>query len=93
MGFVVEKLEDRRHAPVGDLSACEQVLSKFHGYGFRHGDVNRYNFLVDKDGVTLIDFECFEESSTEEARSEGIQSLRAEFFDQSGRGAGFVCSG
>ncbi|OAK98908.1 alpha-galactosidase A [Phaeosphaeriaceae sp. SRC1lsM3a] len=93
MGFILEKLEDRRNASIEDLSDCEQGLGKFHSFGFLHGHVNRYNFLVGKDRVTPIDFECFEESSTEKERREEIQSLRAELVDQSGRGAGFVFSG
>ncbi|KAH7128831.1 alpha-galactosidase A [Dendryphion nanum] len=92
MGFILEKLEDRRNASVGDLSKCELVLRKFHSFGFLHGDVNRYNFLIGKDGVKLIDFERFEEGSTENSRTREMQSLRAEFVDQSGRGAGFVSS-
>lgn len=90
MGFMLEKLEDRIDASIGDLKECEQVVRRFHSFGFLHGDVNRYNFLVGEGKVTLIDFECFEESSTEETRSEEIQSLRVEFVGQSGRGAGFV---
>ncbi len=92
MGFILENLEGRRNASVGDLSERELVLRKFHSFGFLHGDVNRYNFLIGKDGVTLIDFERFEEDSTEDVRTKEMQSLRAEFIDQSGRGAGFVFS-
>ncbi|KAH7377710.1 alpha-galactosidase A [Pyrenochaeta sp. MPI-SDFR-AT-0127] len=92
MGFIIEKLEDRRNASVGDLSKCELVLSKFHSFGFLHGDVNRYNFLISEDNVKVIDFERFEENSTEDARTREMQSLRAELVDQSGRGAGFVFS-
>lgn len=42
--------------------------------------------------MTLIDFERFEEDSTEDARKKEMQSLHVEFVDQSGRGAGFVFS-
>ncbi|KAF2789273.1 alpha-galactosidase A [Melanomma pulvis-pyrius CBS 109.77] len=93
MGFMLEKLEDRRDASIGDLDECERALGKFHGLGMLHGDVNRYNFLVGTDGVKLIDFERFEEDAAEEGRAREMQSLRAEFVDQSGRGAGFVFSG
>lgn len=93
IGFLIEKLEGKRNASIGDLSECEQVLKKFHKFGFLHGDVNRYNFLVGRNGATLIDFESFEEVSTKEARSKEMHSLRAEFVEDSGRGAGFIFSG
>jgi RIO-like serine/threonine protein kinase len=92
MGFMVEKLENRRCASIEDLSACEQVLEEFHRLGFLHGDVNRYNFLVGEPGVKIIDFERFQEGATEDARRREIQSLRDELVDESGRGAGFVFS-
>lgn len=82
MGFILEKLEDRRNASVGDLNECELVLRKFHSFSIMHGDVNRYNFLIGKDGVKLIDFERFEEDATEDERRREMQSLRAEFVDQ-----------
>ena len=64
MGLLVEKMEGRR-AGIEDYKACEEVVRKLHKTGLIHGDLNRYNFLVDeltgmeerKVRVTLIDFE------------------------------------
>ena len=83
---------DRKSASIGDLSDCEPALRKFHSLGLLHGDVNRYNFLVGKDGVKLIDFERFEGNVTDERKRKEMQGLRAEFVDRSGRGAGLVFS-
>jgi hypothetical protein len=52
--------------------------------------VNRYNFLAGKGGVRLVSVESFEEIAAEGARIREIQSLRAEFVGQCGRGARFV---
>ena len=48
---------------VQDCSACEEVLRRLHESGFVHGDLNRYNFLVNEEireeevEATLISFE------------------------------------
>ncbi|KAJ4325700.1 hypothetical protein N0V94_000459 [Neodidymelliopsis sp. IMI 364377] len=89
IGFLLEKLEGRRNAVVRDLHDCEMALGRFHNLGLLHGDVNRHNFLVNNDGVKLIDFEHFQENATEVLRISEMQSLRAELDDRSGRGAGF----
>ncbi|KAJ5105523.1 hypothetical protein NUU61_002870 [Penicillium alfredii] len=51
MGFLMEEVEGR-FASIDDLAACERALGRFHG------DVNRYNFLVDRASgeVRLLDF-------------------------------------
>lgn len=93
IGFILEKLEDKRYASLADLGKCESALETLHDFGMLHGDVNRYNFLVGEDGVKIIDFARLEEDTTEGARMREMQSLRQESVDQSGRGAGFVFSG
>ncbi|KAJ8113761.1 hypothetical protein OPT61_g4185 [Boeremia exigua] len=90
MGLLLEKLDDRRSAGISDLHDCEVALGRLHNLGILHGDVNKHNFLVGDDGVTLIDFERFQENSTELSRASEMRSLRAELEDRSGRGAGFV---
>lgn len=89
MGFIIEKLEHRQHASLDHLKACEMALGEFHKFGL-HGDVNRHNFLVGQDGeVTLLDFERFEEGATADSKAKEMQTLGAEFMDESGRGGGF----
>lgn len=92
MGFLLEKV-DGRSASIQDLEACQAVLQKFHGLGLVHGDVNRYNFLITKDGVKLIDFERIVERVGADAQAKELSGLEAELTDESGRGAGFVFSG
>ena len=90
IGFILEKLDDQKAASLDNLKDCEVALARFHKSGLLHGDVNRHNFLVGKDGkVTLIDFEHFQEDADADLREKEMQSLHAELTDNSGRGGGF----
>lgn len=90
MGFILEKLDDQEPASLENLKECEMALARFHKIGL-HGDVNRHNFLVGKDGkVTLVDFEHFQEDATADLKEKEMRSLQAELKDDSGRGAGFM---
>lgn len=58
-----------------------------HG-GLIHGDLNRYNFVVEEntgDRVWLIDFEHAEDYNQEAGEAE-IRSLSAELAETTGRG-------
>ena len=85
IGFMMEKIEGR-HASIEDLGTCEAVLRKFHVRKILHGDANRYNFLIEKDGVKLIDFENSREDPTEESMSLEMASLHAQLVEETGRG-------
>ncbi|KAB5559954.1 alpha-galactosidase A [Coniochaeta sp. 2T2.1] len=92
MGFLLEKVEGREPACVDDLAGCEALLSRLHRrVGLVHGDVNRYNFLVDRGsgsvgGMRLVDFEYAEEFEEGLARAE-LLSLPAELAEETGRGS------
>jgi predicted Ser/Thr protein kinase len=92
IGFLLEKLESGNASPE-ELKECQLALRKFHDLGYLHGDVNRYNFLILKDEVKLIDFEKFQENATTKVQAKEMESLKAELRDGSGRGAGFVFNG
>ncbi|KAK1973855.1 alpha-galactosidase A [Colletotrichum cereale] len=92
MGFLLEKLEGRS-ASIQDLSRCETALGKLHNLRLIHGDVNRHNFLVTKEGVKLLDFECLRENGSPESLETELKSLRAELVDELGRGGGFIFHG
>ncbi|KAI0452350.1 hypothetical protein F5B21DRAFT_516118 [Xylaria acuta] len=47
MGFLLQKV-DGEPACVNDLANCEALLLRLHRLGMIHGDVNLYNFLVDR---------------------------------------------
>ena len=74
--FLLEFIPRARFAGPGDLKACQKALGKLHGLGILHGDVNRYNFLVQGEGeekrVTMIDFDGV-------GRVNDLDALRAEF--------------
>ncbi|KAB5547159.1 alpha-galactosidase A [Coniochaeta sp. 2T2.1] len=95
MGFLLEKVEGGEPACVDDLAGCEALLRRLHRkVGLVHGDVNRYNFLLDRGsggggGMRLVDFEYAEEFEEGLARAE-LLSLPAELAEDTGRGSTVV---
>lgn len=92
IGFALEKLAGRRHAGPGDLATCQAALRRLHAHGILHGDVSRYNFLIDLvDGtVVMIDFEKTTTGAAKEALDAEEASLEAELAEETGRGGGYV---
>lgn len=89
MGFVLEKVEGRP-ATIKDFSQCRSVLQRFHDHGLLHGDINKYNFIIQNDRVRLIDFERSQICPDGE-RSMQIEmmSLYDQLMEETGRGGGF----
>lgn len=89
IGFVLEEVEGRP-ATIGDLSRCKSVLQHLHDHGLLHGDINKYNFIVQNDTARLIDFERsqFYPADTGPMRNE-LTSLRDQLMEETGRGGGF----
>ncbi|KAI0515410.1 alpha-galactosidase A [Xylaria bambusicola] len=92
IGFLMEKLEGRCAGP-GDLAPCAALLKRLHGLGdlgLVHGDVNRYNFVVNEGyggvAVRMVDFEHAQDYDEELAREE-LESLPAELAEETGRGS------
>ncbi|RMZ88328.1 hypothetical protein DV736_g4437, partial [Chaetothyriales sp. CBS 134916] len=89
IGLLLEKIEGR-FASVKDLQECERTLRILHAEPLRliHGDVNRFNFIVDANNtrVRLVDFEHAESYDEEKARRE-LESLPDELTEESGRGS------
>lgn len=89
MGLVLEEVEGRP-ANIGDLSRCGSALQRLHDRGLLHGDVNKYNFIVQDETVRLVDFE---KSQTCPGDAESMQDERTSLYDQlteqTGRGGGF----
>ncbi|KAK6078714.1 hypothetical protein SCUP234_06052 [Seiridium cupressi] len=69
IGFVVEYIDGARTADIGDLAACRGALTKLHSLGIKHGDINKYNFLVREGKAVLVDSEtaqrCIEKGELE----------------------------
>ena len=89
MGLVLEKVEGRP-ATIEDLSHCRSVLQHLHDHGLLHGDINRYNFIVQNGTVRLIDFERSQTcpGDTESMQNE-MTSLCSQLMEETGRGGGF----
>ncbi|KAF2964766.1 hypothetical protein GQX73_g8802 [Xylaria multiplex] len=91
MGFLMEKLEGR-FACLDDLTQCAALLKRLHGLGdlgLVHGDVNRYNFIVEecyRGCVRLVDFEHAQDYDEKLAQAE-LESLPAELAEETGRGS------
>ena len=90
IGFLLEHISLARFAGLDDLEACQKALGKLHGLGILHGDVNRYNFLVQGEGeeksVTMIDFEAAQRVNDLDALQAEYKSLSEKLADESGLG-------
>ena len=86
IGLLLENI-DGTFASSENLMDCERTLRSLHGIGLIHGDVNRYNFLVDTSSskVKMVDFEYAEGFEQTTARLE-LESLSSELSEQTGRG-------
>ncbi|PSS10957.1 hypothetical protein M430DRAFT_37085 [Amorphotheca resinae ATCC 22711] len=86
IGFLLEKVEGE-FASIDDMPNCKKVLHRLHGMGLIHGDVNRYNFIVDRsnNNVRMIDFEHAEDLDKTKAHRE-LESLASELAEETGRG-------
>ena len=88
--MLLEKLEGGI-ASIHDLPVCEDGARRLHRLGLIHGNVNRYNFMLDRSRKhgQLIDFEYTEPYDESKAFAE-LQSLRTELAQTTGRGGSVV---
>jgi hypothetical protein len=86
MGLLLEKVDGRFASPA-DLPQCEEAVRRLHGMGLIHGDVNRYNFLIEAGTgtVRMVDFEHVQDFSEEDADEE-LHALPFELAEDTGRG-------
>lgn len=87
-GFLAERVQGARHAQIQDIELCRELLSRLHRLGIRHGDTNRFNFLVGESKVTLIDFATACKCDDEAILMQEMYGLIKCFEDTSGRGGG-----
>ena len=87
IGLLLEKVEGD-FASIGDLPKCEKILRKLHSLGVIHGDINRYNFMINRTtgGARMVDFEHAKIFTEEKAKLE-LESLESELVEETGRGA------
>jgi predicted Ser/Thr protein kinase len=88
IGLLMERIPDARHAGTQDLEACREVLSRLHNLGVRHGDTNRFNFLVCDSKATLIDFDTAQKRDDRNLLLQEFENLTGCLKDPSGRGGG-----
>lgn len=86
IGFLIDFVEGSRTAGQEDLAVCQRILSKLHGLGLRHGDINKHNFLVGNESVLMIDFETTKECDAKEELEEEYSKLGESLEDPSYRG-------
>lgn len=91
IGFLTEHIQGASTATVRDLEVCKQALGQLHALGIKHGDVNKYNFLVRDGRATIIDFETAEKCSDEDELRAELMSLEASF-EASSIEVGFLSS-
>lgn len=88
IGLLMERITDARHAGTQDLEACGEVLSRLHNLGVRHGDTNRFNFLVRDSKATLIDFDTAQKCDDRNLLLQELNQLTVCLKDPSKRGGG-----
>ncbi|KAL4891610.1 alpha-galactosidase A precursor [Aspergillus ambiguus] len=88
IGFLMEHITNARHAGPQDVTGCKEVLSRLHGIGIRHGDTNRFNFLIRDSKATLIDFDTARKCDDRDVLQQELDGLTASLEDPSGRGGG-----
>ncbi|KAG2412505.1 alpha-galactosidase A precursor [Aspergillus terreus] len=88
IGFLIEYIPNARHASAQDIAACREGLSRLHALGIRHGDINRFNFLVQDSKATLIDFDTARKCDDRKVLLQELEGLPASLEDLSYRGGG-----
>ncbi|KAJ5155708.1 alpha-galactosidase A precursor [Penicillium capsulatum] len=88
IGLLMERIPNARHASTQDFEICGEVLSRLHDLGVRHGDTNRFNFLVRDSKATLIDFDTAQKCDDRNLLLQEFENLTVCLKDQSRRGGG-----
>ncbi|CAI7605418.1 unnamed protein product [Penicillium glandicola] len=88
IGFLMERISNARHAGPLDLDICQQTLTKLHGLGIKHGDVNRFNFLIRASKAILIDFDTARKCDDSRLLTEELCNLQEALESSSNKGGG-----
>ena len=89
-GFLMDRIENARHATPDDLHMCQEALSRLHGLNILHGDLNKHNFLIKDNQAILIDFEYAERTTDQSALQEEMNRLPEVLADMSGNGGEYT---
>ncbi|KAL4985107.1 alpha-galactosidase A precursor [Aspergillus falconensis] len=88
IGFLMEYITNARHAGAQDIETCREVLCRLHDLGVRHGDTNRFNFLIRDSKATLIDFDTAQKCDDQDMLQQELENLTTCLEDLSGKGGG-----
>ncbi|KAJ5958441.1 uncharacterized protein N7479_005591 [Penicillium vulpinum] len=92
IGFVIERITNARHAGPQDLDICQQSLTRLHALGIKHGDVNRFNFLIRGSNAILMDFEKACKCDDSDSLAEELRDLQDTLESSSTKGGrGYLC--
>ncbi|KAE8396860.1 hypothetical protein BDV37DRAFT_90820 [Aspergillus pseudonomiae] len=99
IGFVYEGTEARivgilmesitgKTPEIQNLRDCTEAVRRLHAEGIVHGDLNKYNFLITKDGAKVFDFEnsIVQETVDPETAESEMETLAIKLKDESGIG-------
>ncbi|KAG6114073.1 hypothetical protein E4U31_006534 [Claviceps sp. LM219 group G6] len=91
IGFITEWVGGARSAEPRDLEDCKKALGRLHQLGIKHGDINKYNFLV-REGheVVLIDFEVSKLDCSHDELEEEMNALKDRLESMHPAGGTFV---
>lgn len=73
---------------IQNLKDCSKAARLLHKFGFIHGDINRYNFIMTEHSAKLLDFESATPAGEmkPEAAEEELKGLVPSLEDESGIG-------
>ncbi|KAF1993738.1 hypothetical protein P154DRAFT_502962 [Amniculicola lignicola CBS 123094] len=100
LGYVYEETEDRvigfliealngRHPNVEDLEICRHAMLELHSRGVVHGDLNKFNIVIEGTKPKFIDFEAAsfqDDNSYKKLELEETEQLAQKLADVSGIG-------
>jgi hypothetical protein len=93
IGFLMEVLHGS-HPQSRDQQVCEAAIQQLHGIGIVHGDLNKYNILIEGDTVKFVDFEVAtfrDDHDFEQSKDLEAESLAGSLTDASGLGNHGFC--
>ncbi|OQE39952.1 hypothetical protein PENCOP_c006G05214 [Penicillium coprophilum] len=92
IGILMERIANARHAGPQDLDICQKTLTRLHTLGIKHGDVNRFNFLIRDSKAILIDFDTARKCGDVRSLDQELQGLQEALESLSSRGGrGYLC--
>lgn len=92
IGFLLEDLSEARHSEPKDILLCQEVVSRLHKMGIRHGDLNKHNILISDGRAVLIDFDVAQKCDDGQALQCESEALLANLEDESGKGGCIIIS-